>query len=199
VINQVREGRAGDGQAEVAAVSEVAGAEPARLMDLAEEDLLGRAVQRPPLFDPPLQRSQLAVGEAAGVLTLQVLQQGLGLQAGVDCQQRFDLGPDVREGVRFGPPVVLHAYLTRQPSEPPVLACGLLVHAGLGRGPTPGEPSEVEAAEAADLVIGEHPKPPWGEGLRIAYASSRAGILIVAEGRRGHVGTGNPVVAGREV
>jgi hypothetical protein len=175
VIHQVREGCAGDGHAEAAAVREVAGAQPARLMDLAEEDLLGRAVQGAPLLDPPLEGSQLAVGEAAGLLTLQVLQQGLGLQAGVDRQQRLELGPDVGEGVRFGPPGVLHAYLTRQPSQPPVLAGGLVVHAGPERGPTPGEPLEVEAAEAAYLVIGDHPKPPWGEGLRVAYASSPSG------------------------
>ncbi|HKI35438.1 MAG TPA: hypothetical protein VKA46_26510 [Gemmataceae bacterium] len=68
------------------------------------------------------------------------------------------LGPDVGEGVGLGSPVVLHAYLARQPSQPPVLACGLVVHAGLGRSPPPGQSPEVEAAEAAHLVIADHPK-----------------------------------------
>jgi hypothetical protein len=113
MINQVREGHARDGDAQRAAVGEIAGAQPPRLVNLGEEDFLGRAVQRPPLLDAPLQRSHLAVGEAAGVLPLQVLQQGLGLQAGVDRQQGFELGPDVGEGVGLGPPVMLHAYLTR--------------------------------------------------------------------------------------
>jgi hypothetical protein len=168
VIKQMREGRPGDRDAEVAAVGEVAGAQPARRVDLAEEDLLGRPVQRPPLLDPALQRPHLAVGEPAGVLALQVGQQGLGLQAGVDRQQRFELGPDVGEGVGPGPPGVLHAYLTRQPSEPPVLACGLVVHARPGRRLAAGAAAEVQAAEATHLVIANHPKPPCGEGLRIA-------------------------------
>jgi hypothetical protein len=175
VINQVREGHAGNGHPQGIAVGEIAGAQPARLMDLGEEDFLGRAVQRPPLLDAPLQRSHLAVGEAAGVLALEVLQQGLGLQAGVDRQQGFELGPDVGEGVGLGPPGMLHAYLTRQPSQPPVLACRLVVHAGPNRSLPPGKPLEVEAAEAAHLVIGDHPKAPWGEGLRIAYGSSPSG------------------------
>jgi hypothetical protein len=175
VINQMRKGHASDGHPQGVAVREVAGAQPARLMDLGEEDLLGRAGKRPPLLDAPLQRSYLAVGEAAGVLPLQVFQQGLGLQPRVDRQQGFELGPDVGEGVGLGPPVMLHAYLTRQPSQPPVLTCRLVVHAGLDRSPPARMPREVEAAKAAHLVIRDHPKAPWGEGLRIAYESSPTG------------------------
>ena len=116
VIDQVREGHVSDGHAELIAVREVAGAQPARLVDLTEEHLLGRALQRPPALDAPLQRPHLAVGEAARVLPLEMLQQGLGLQAGVDRQQLLQLGPDVGEGVGFRAPGVLHAYLARQPS-----------------------------------------------------------------------------------
>jgi hypothetical protein len=148
----------GDGHAELVAVGEVTGAQPARLVDLAEEDLLGRAMQRPPALDAPLQRPHLAVGEAAGVLPLQVRQQGLGLQAGVDRQQLLQLRPDVGEGIGPCAPVVPHADLARQPSQPPVLARRLVVHAGLGRRSPPGDTTEVEAAEAAHLVIGDHPK-----------------------------------------
>jgi hypothetical protein len=116
VINQVREGHASDGHPQGIAVGEVAGTQPPRFMDLGEKHLLGRAVQRPPALDAPLQGADLAVGEAAGVLPLEVRQQGLGLQPGVDRQQLFELRPDVGEGVGLGPPVVLHAYLARQPS-----------------------------------------------------------------------------------
>jgi len=49
-------------------------------MDLGEEDLPGRPVLGPPLLDPSLQRPQLAVGEATGILPLQILEQGLGLE-----------------------------------------------------------------------------------------------------------------------
>ena len=55
-------------------------------MHLAEEHLLGRAVQRPPLLDPALQGPQLAVGELAGKLALQFREQGLRFQAGVDLE-----------------------------------------------------------------------------------------------------------------
>jgi hypothetical protein len=116
VINQVRERHAGDGHPQRIAVGEVAGAQPPRLVDLGEEHLLGRAEQRPPTLDAPLQGADLAVDEAARVLPLEVLQQGLGLQAGVDRQQLLQLRPDVGEGVGLGPPVVLHAHLARQPS-----------------------------------------------------------------------------------
>jgi hypothetical protein len=160
VKNQVREGRAGDGHADVPAVGEVAGAQPARLMDLGEEHLLGRAVQRPPAFEATLQRPHLPMGKAARVLPLQVLQQGLGLQAGVDRQHLFQLGPDVGERIGLGPPVVRHAYLAGQPSEPPVLACRLVVHTRLGRRPAAGKPLQVQTTEATNLVIGDHPKPP---------------------------------------
>ena len=158
VVDQVRERRPRHGHAQVLAVGEVAGAQPAGLVDLAEEHLPGRPVQRPPALDPPLEGAELAVGEAAGVLPSQVLEQGLGLQAGVDRQQLLQLRPDVGEGIGPCAPVVPHADLARQPSQPPVLARRLVVHAGLGRRSPPGDTTEVEAAEAAHLVIGDHPK-----------------------------------------
>jgi hypothetical protein len=99
VVDQVRQWLAPDGDAQVGGVREVAGAQAARMMDLAEEHLLGTAVQGPPLLDVPLQGAQLAVGEAPGETTLQVVEQGLGLQAGVEAQLLFELRPDHREGV----------------------------------------------------------------------------------------------------
>ena len=91
VVDQVVERAAVDGHAQVGAVGEVAGAQPAGVMHLGEEDLLGRPVQGPPLLDAPLQGPQLAVGEAAGEAALQVGEQGLGLQAGVELQLLFEL------------------------------------------------------------------------------------------------------------
>jgi hypothetical protein len=55
VVDQVREGLAVDGHLQAAGVREVRGAQLAGLVDLAEEHLLGRAVQGPPLLDVPLQ------------------------------------------------------------------------------------------------------------------------------------------------
>jgi hypothetical protein len=167
VVDQVRERAAGDRHPQLVAVREVGSRQPAGVVDLGEEDLLGRAVLRPPPLDPPLQGPQLAVGEAAGVLTLQGLEEGLGFQAGVEGQLLLQPGPDLHEGVGPRPPGVLHAYLARQPSQPPVLTCSLLVHAGHGRRLAPGPLLAVEAEQAADLLIGDpHPEPPfsWGSG-----------------------------------
>ncbi len=56
VIEPVRQPRARHGDAEAAEVGEVREAEPAGLMDLAEDHLTLGAVYRPPLADTPLQR-----------------------------------------------------------------------------------------------------------------------------------------------
>ncbi len=199
VVDHVRERRPRHRHAELGAVGEVAGAQPAGLVDLAEEHLLGRAVQRPPALDPPLEGAQLAVGEAAGVLPLQVLEQGLGLQAGVDRQQLFELGPDVGEGVGPRPPVVLHADLAGQLAEPPVLACRLVVHAGPGRGQPRGGAELVEAAEPAHLQVGDHPKPPGAKGFGQATGRRGPESLTAADGDDAHRWMGNLTVVGREL
>ena len=67
VVDQVLERRAVDGHAQVGAVREVAGTKPARIMDLGEEHLLGRARQGAPAADTALQGAELAVGAASGV------------------------------------------------------------------------------------------------------------------------------------
>jgi hypothetical protein len=43
----------------------IAGPEPTGVMDLGEEDFLGRPVQAAPAFDLTLQGAKLTVGEAA--------------------------------------------------------------------------------------------------------------------------------------
>jgi hypothetical protein len=83
VVDQVREGGALQGDTQFGAVGEVGGGQPSGVVDLGKEDFLGRPVLGPPLLDPPLQGPQLAVGEASGVLPLQGLEEGLGLQARV--------------------------------------------------------------------------------------------------------------------
>ena len=165
VVDQVGERLAVDGHLQAAGVREVRGAQVAGLVGLAEEHLLGRPVQGPPLPDVALQGAQLPVGKAAGVLALQPLEHGLGLQAGVEGQLLLDAGPDLGEGVGARPPGMLHAHLAGQPAEPAVLARGLVVEAGLGGGLGLGQSLVVQAAETADLQVGDHPKPPGGKGF----------------------------------
>jgi hypothetical protein len=144
-------------------------------MHLGEEDLLGRAVQRPPPFDVPLQGAELAVREAAGEPPLQVGEQGLSLQAGVGAEQLFEFGPDVSERVGPGTPVAVHAFdLTGQLAGAAVRAGGLGVQASLGGGQFLGQPFAVEAEELADLLIGDHREPPV-MGLPLVYGCSPTG------------------------
>ncbi len=93
----------------------------------------------------------MPVGEAAGVLALQPVEHGLGLQAGVEGQLLLDARPDLGERVGSRPPGMRHAHLAGQPAEPAVLARGLVVEAGLGGGLGLGQSLVVQAAETADL------------------------------------------------
>jgi hypothetical protein len=130
-------------------------------MHLGEVHFLGRTLHGPPPLDPPLQGAELLVAEAAGEAPLQLGQQGLGLQAWVQAKQFLELGPDVGEGVRPRQPIAFHALdLAGQPAEAAVLAGGLGIHAGLSRGPFLGGSTDIEAAEAAYLLVGDHREPP---------------------------------------
>jgi hypothetical protein len=79
VVHQVLEALAGDRHVQAAHVCEVRGAQPAGMVHLAEEHLLGRPACGPPCLDTSLQGPQLAVVEAPRILLLQPGEQGLGL------------------------------------------------------------------------------------------------------------------------
>ena len=161
VVNQMVERRAVDGHAQLGAMREIAGAQASGVMDLGEEYLLGRSLKGTPLLEAALQGPQLAVGEAPRKAALQIGKQGLGLQSWVECQLRFQLRPDLGEGVRSRAVVTVHAaHLAGQPTEPAVLARGLGVDAGLVGRASLGQSLEIEPLESSHLLIGEHPEPP---------------------------------------
>jgi len=174
VVDQVLEHDPVDGHPQLGAVREVTGAQPAGVMHLAEEHLPGLPVQRPPLLDPTLQGTQLAVGETARVATLQIREQGLGLQAGIELQLLLQFGPDRRERIGAGTVVALHAFdLAGQPVEPAVLAGRLGVHAGAPGGLLFGDLGDVETAELAGLRIANHEEPPGGVPLGVRLLVDR--------------------------
>jgi len=161
VVQQMVERHALDGYPQAAAVREVAGTQTSWMMHLAEEHLLGRAIKRPPLLDPALQGAELAIGKLAGEATLQVGEQGLGLQTGLKLKHDLQLRPDLGEGIGFGTPVSVHEPdLAGQPAQLAVLACGLGVDAGPSRCLLLVDALPIEAAELADVQIGDHQEPP---------------------------------------
>jgi hypothetical protein len=152
MVEQVVERHALDRHAQVAAVREITGTQPAWMMYLAEEHFLGAAVQGPPLLDAPLERPQLAVSELTGEAPLKIAEQRLGLQAGVEAERLFQLRPDGGERIRFGTPVSVHeSHLAGQPAQLPILAGGLRIEAGPGRRQLLGDTLAVATAKTADL------------------------------------------------
>ena len=102
VVEPMRKGLAGDGDAEFGGVGEVRQSLLTRRMLLAEDDLLLRPVQRLPVADTALEGAADAVGEL-GMSAQQLAQDGYRAQAGCGLQHRHDLTlPNRRE--RIGPP-----------------------------------------------------------------------------------------------
>jgi hypothetical protein len=165
VVDQVRERLAVDGHLQAGRVCEIGSAQVAGLVDLAEEHLLGRAVQGTPLLDVPLQGAQLPLGKTAGILALKPVEHGLGLQARVEGQLLLDARPHLRKRVGSRLPGMLHAHLAGQLAEPAVLARGLVVDAGPNGGLALGQSLVVQATQTANVQIGDHPKPPCGKGF----------------------------------
>jgi hypothetical protein len=160
VIDHVVEGHAEDGDAEFGHAGEVALGEPARLVDLGEEDLPGRPFEGPPLLDPTLQATELDVGESPRVAALQVEEEGLGLEARVEPEPFENFGPDVLERVLPGPPGVGDSPLTGQRVGVAVLACRLLVDFGPIGGLGEGGFGLEQLPQPPELTIGDHPFAP---------------------------------------
>jgi hypothetical protein len=160
VIDEVVEGLAEDGDAELGHAGEVALGEPPRLVDLGEEDLLGRPFEGSPLFDPSLQATELDVGEPTGKAALQVKEEGLGLEARVEPEQFEEFGPDVLERVLPGPPGMSDSPLTGERVGVAVLACRLLVDFGPVGGVGEGGFGLEQLPQPPELTIGDHPFAP---------------------------------------
>jgi hypothetical protein len=160
VIDQVVERLAEDGDADLGHAGEVTRGEATRLVNLGEEDLLGRPFEGPPLFDPTLQTTELNVGESAREAALQVQEKGLGLEARIESEQVKKFGPDVLERVLPGPPGVGDSSLTGERVGVAVLACRLLVEAGpIGDVGECGFGLE-QLPQPPELTIGDHPFAP---------------------------------------
>ena len=160
VVDQVVERLAEEGDAELGHAGEVTLGEPTRLMDLGEEDLLGRPFKGSPLFDPPLQGPELDVGEAAREAALQVEEEGLGLESRVEPEQFEEFGPDFLERVLPGPPGVRDSPLTGEQVGVAVLACRILIDFGPIGGIGESGFGLEQLPQPPELTIGDHPFAP---------------------------------------
>ncbi len=163
VIDQVVEGLAEDSDLELGHAGEVRFGEPPGLMDLSEKDLLGRPFEGSPLFDPPLQTTELDVGEPPRMAALQVEEEGLGLEPRVEPELIDEFEPDVLERVLPGPPGMRDSPLTGQRVGVAVLACRLLVNAGLIGGLSQGVFGLDQLPQPPEQTIGNHPFAPVSE------------------------------------
>jgi hypothetical protein len=160
VVDHVVERLAEDGDAELGHAGEIRLGEPPRLVDLGEEDLLGRPFEGAPPFDPPLQATELDVGEPTGKTSLQVEEEGLGLESGVEPEHLKQFGPDVLERVLPGPPGMGDSSLTGQEIGVAVLACRLLIDLGPIGGVGERVFSLEQLPQPPELTIGDHPLAP---------------------------------------
>ena len=102
-----------------------------RVVLLRKEHFPRGTFQRSPVLDPALQRSQLAFLEPAWLALLQILEERLGLQPGINLQKLFKLIPDIRKRIRPSAPGVFSLHLARQPSRSQVVSGSLCIHARL--------------------------------------------------------------------
>jgi hypothetical protein len=167
VIDQVRKRLSLDRHPEVVHGREVRRRQPARLMHLGEEHLLGRPRRGPPAPHLPLQRSQLPVGEPPRVAALQLAEDCLGLEPRLFLQQRADLRPDFGERIDPGLPVMGPGQLAGQLLQPPIFACRLVVHVGPRRRHGQRFASRQQPPQFAYLPVSDHRKPPCMKNLRI--------------------------------
>jgi hypothetical protein len=129
----VRERLAADGHLQAVHVREVRGAQPAWWVLLGEENLAGRTVLRLPLPHTTFQGAAAGLPVDGRLLTLEPLEQGLGLQARLGLQQLFQPGPDLGQGIGSGSPGVGGGVLTGKRLPVAILACGFAIHARLHR------------------------------------------------------------------
>src|ERR1017187_10278492 len=115
-------------------VREVGSAQPPRRMLLGEEHLLSRTFSRSPVLHATLQRAQLPVLKMAGVLPLQILENGLSLKTGVSFKQLLNIVPDLNERVGPGSSTHCRWHLAWQPASATILPRSLGFHSSLGRG-----------------------------------------------------------------
>jgi hypothetical protein len=128
MVEQVRKRLARNGHLQIIQVREVRRTQATRLMNLTKKHFLGRTVLGFPLTHPTLQRSPVLLPIVLGLLALQHLQQGLGLQPRLPRQLGRQPFPDRRQGVEPRPPVVWRRQFAGQLLLLSVSPCRFAIH-----------------------------------------------------------------------
>jgi hypothetical protein len=104
MVDQMREGLAGNGDPELGSVGEVGqGLAPRRVL-LTEDQLTFRALGCSPMRDTPLQRAEHARAKTAGMAAVELFEQRRGTDARHGLEQGHELlAPHLRKRVRAGP------------------------------------------------------------------------------------------------
>jgi len=160
VIDHVVESFAKDGDTELGHAGEITLGEPPRLVNLREEHFFGRPFEGAPLFDPPLQATELDVGKSTREASLQIDEESLGLEPRIEPELIDELVPDLPKRILPGPPGVLDLTLTGEQVGVAVLACRLLVNAGLVSGLSKCVFGLDQLPQPPELAIGDHPYAP---------------------------------------
>ncbi len=191
VVQQVRKRLAGEGDLQPIHVGEVRGAQPAGRVHLAEKDFLGGAVLGLPDADAAFDGAALAVPVLAGMLALQPLDQGFGLQRGLALEQFEQPRPDKGQRVGTGAPGAGGVRRAGGMLFVAVFACGFAIHAGFHRCVLERCSSVEMAAEFLDLRRGNgasssHVATPFAKKLPV-YATctcpkTQWGRIIVGGG-----------------
>jgi hypothetical protein len=172
---------AADRDTERSHVGKVGGTEITGMMDLIKVDFFGRSVGGPSLPDAALQRSQLALLELTGVLTLKPLENRLRLEPRRFLELLLHFRPDLFEGIEAGAPSVFWPGLAGEFGHRSVLPCGLLGHPGSGGGCRQRQAGSEIVFQLRDLLIRYHCNSPLKGELRGFSPQFQPVILIVAD------------------
>jgi len=168
VIDQVRERLAGNCHAQIGQVREVRSAQPAGQMLLREEHLLVRPARGSPMFDPPLQRPQLPLGEPPRIAALQFFEQGLGFPPRPLFEQNLDFAPNLGERIVARSPGPLHNSLRGKLIRVPIRPCRFAIHTCLRRRQSQRRLLAEPGPQGPNLRIRHHSGLPSMRGIPTA-------------------------------
>lgn len=160
MVEQMGEGLAGDGDAQVAHVGEVGLGAEARTMDLSEHNLTVRAVLGAPEGNMALEGAKLAHLVALGTLAAELSEERISLKSGVALELGLNPGPIGLEGIGAGAVGARLLELAGEGTPPLVLAGSIGMHASAGSSLFLSFPFTAFTEHDLNLGVGLHRSPP---------------------------------------